>query len=347
MTKGRLQHVTNQYRAALRAHESQAEHALGQAYAGVLKTLEPALDKLYTDMANKLATGEKIPLTWLHEAGRLEGIKKLITGQIDHFSLLSQLQVTQAQQYAVSLGQKSAMDMLNATAPTGFSYTFGVPHPAAIASLVGATQNGSPLADLFNGFGREAAQKVGQALITGITMGDNPRTVARSVADALGVSRARALTISRTSMLDAYRSANVAVYQANSDVVESMIRVAYLSPRTCVVCIALNGTVYALDDDPGFHPNDRCVLVPKTRSWADILGPDVDTSDIPETTIEMQSGSEWLDSQSEATQREVLGAKYDGWANGDFTLDDIVGHTYSADWGHSIREKSLKELTNS
>ena len=71
----------------------------------------------------------------------------------------------------------------------------------------------------------------------------------------------------------------------------------------------------------------------------------IDTSGIRDTRPEIQSGSDWLDEQSEATQRAILGNKYDGWSNGDFSLEDIVGHTHDDDWGHSIYEKSLKQLS--
>lgn len=345
MPQGRHQQTIDHYRAQLASHEKQAEQALEAAYKHVLATIQPMLDKLYDQMVRAMANGQQIPLHWLSEAQRLENVKKLIESQVDHFGGVTQAMVLQSQHQAALLGQEAAQAQLAATVPDGVSWTFGVPSPKAIASMVGATQSGGPLADLFNGFGAEAADAVGKALIRGITLGDNPRKVASSVQDALGVSRARALTISRTEMLRAYRGASIANYQANADVVESMVRVADLSARTCAACIALNGTVYALDADPGFHPNDRCVLIPKTKPWADILGPlGIDTSGIEESSPDIQSGSDWLDAQPESVQRQVLGAKYDGWANGDFSLDDIVGHSYDDDWGHSIYEKPLKDL---
>lgn len=344
---GQQQQAVERFRAQLRAHEAQQERVLENAYAHVLKTLQPALDKLYGQMADELAKGEKIQIQWLLSANRLVGIKKLISGEIDHFGLLSRLQVTQAQQFAVSLGQKSAMELLNTTVPPGIHYTFGVPHPAAIMNIVGATSAGSPLAELFDGFGSEAAQKAANALITGITLGDNPRTVAGSVQDALGVSRNRALTISRDSLNNAYRAAAVETYKANSDVVESMIRVADMSSRTCAACIFLTGTVYALDADPGFHTCDRCSLVPKTRSWAEILSPmGIDTSSIPETSIEIPSGSSWFAQQDAATQQSILGSKaaYDLYAGGT-PLSAFVGHTHDSKWGTSVRVKTAKEVT--
>ncbi len=107
----------------------------------------------------------------------------------------------------------------------------------------------------------------------------------------------------------------------------------------------MHGTEHSLDETLDEHPNGRCSMIPKTKSWADILGPlGIDTSDIPDTSPDIQSGSDWFDGQSEATQRAILGPKYEAWSNGDFTLDDVVGHASDPVWGSSIYEKPLKEL---
>lgn len=344
MPKSRLQHTVDKYRAALRAHEAQAEQQLEQAYAHVLRTLQPALDKLYDQMVEAMANGQQIPAHFLYEANRLEAIKKLIQGEMDHFGMLSQVQVGQIQHFAVDLGQRSALDMLSATLPEGVRWSFGVPDVKAIANLVGATQRGSPLAELFDGFGREAAEKAGQALITGVTMGWNPRKVAGAVQDALGVSRARALTLSRTSMLNAYRSSNLETYRANDDVCDGWTWVCDLSIRTCAVCIAMSGTFHSLDEEFEGHPNDRCVPVPHTKPWEDILSPLGIDTDIPETSPNIPSGISWFDQQSASVQRQILGnAKYNAYADGALSLKDLIYHGHDADWGGYRQEKSLKD----
>lgn len=343
----RLHHVTQDYRARLKAREAQAEQQLEQAYAHVMKTLEPALNHLYDQMVEKMASGEKIPMHWLVEAERLESIKKLIENQINHFGSFSQAQVLQAQHFATQLGQESAQEMLRATVPPGISWHFGIPSQAAIAELVGATQAGSPLADLFQGFGREAADGAAKALIRGVTLGINPRQIARDVQRELGTSRARALTISRTEMIRCYRSAALENYRANDDVCSGWIWMCSLLPKSCAACVAMHGTRHSLEEELNDHPNGSCAPVPETKPWADILGPlGIDTSGIEETGIELESGSAWLDKQGESVQRAILGAKYDGWSNGDFSLSDVVGYDHDKDWGSSIKEKPLKDLVN-
>ena len=67
-------------------------------------------------------------------------------------------------------------------------------------------------------------------------------------------------------------------------------------------------------------------------------------SDIPDTRPKIETGAAWLARQGEEIQRKILGAKYQGWKDGQFVLQDIVKHTHSDDWGASIQEKPLREL---
>jgi len=308
--------------------------------------IEPQLDLLYRAMTLYMQDGQPIPLEWLYEQHRLEVITSWIEGQINQFAALAQMQTGQLQSMGTSLGQQAGMALLNSTIPAGVSWSFGLPSPQAIQGMVGATQAGSPLADLFNGFGAEAAQGAKTALISGVTLGYNPRQIAPSIQDALNISRYRALTIARTEMVRTYRGAAHETYRANDDVVEGWIWVCALLRSSCAACVAMNGTEHSLDEELNDHPNGACTPVPKTKSWSDILGPlGIDTSDIPDTSVQIESGSDWFDNQSADTQRAILGpAKYDAFQNGDFTLDDIVGTNDDPDWGKSIYERSLKDL---
>lgn len=343
---GRIQQVVAHYRQQLNQHDAQAQQTLSDAYKRTLASIQPALDRLYQQIADKQANGDAVPLSWLYEQHRLEDIKRLITQQVDLYGSHTQMTVAALQHQGVALGMQSAQAQLQASVPHGVHWQFGMPDTHAINDLVSASQPGSPLHDLFSTFGSQAASDVAGKLITGITLGQGPRMVAASVAQALDIPRARALTIARTEMLRAYRSAALENYKANDDVVGGWIWSADLSPRTCAACIAMNGTKHTLDETLDSHPNCRCAMLPETKDWSDILGPlGIDTSGIQNTTVNIQSGSDWLDNQDEATQQAILGNKYDGWSNGDFSLEDIVGTSDDPNWGGSIYVKSLKQLT--
>jgi SPP1 gp7 family putative phage head morphogenesis protein len=348
MSLSKLRQTIAHYRAMLRAREATAEHALEYAHQQTLILIKPQLDMLYQAIQDKLDRGETVPLSWLYEQDRLTATAQMIERQINHFGALSQMQVQQLQSQGAYLGVQAGTALLHASVPAGVAWSFGIPSIQAVQNMVGATQIGSPLADLFSGFGAEAAQKASTALISGITLGYGPRQIAPSVQDALDISRNRALTISRTEMLRSYRDANLESFRANGDVVEKWRWTCDLSARTCAACLEMDGEEFPLDESMDSHVNCRCTMVPITASWDSILGPlGIDTSGMDDTsfTDDMQSGDEWFMSQDESVQRSILGnGKYDAWANGDFQLSDIVGHASDPVWGGSIYEKPLKEL---
>lgn len=347
MTTSRLQQAIAKFRAELLAQEASTMRALDAAHQRILRMLDPELNKLYDAMVEQMANGDKIPASWLHEAGRLEAITKLISQQISQFAVLSQMQVASLKHIAANLGTHAATEFLQATKPPEISWSFGLPNPKAINDLVATTQAGSPLADLFSGFGQEAAQKAEDALLAGVALGKNPREIAPDVQEALNISRNRALTISRQESLRCYKNSNTETYRANDDVCQSWRWTCALSVRTCAACIAMDGTLHPLSEDLESHVCCRCQPVPITRDWSDILadaGIDTSALDIPDTRPSLPTGADWLDSQSEAVQKQILGPRYAGWKNGDFNLKDLVQHSHDPNWGRSIGVKPLKAL---
>ncbi len=326
---GRLQQIIAQYRQQLLHHEAQAQASLSSAHAHTLQKIQPHLDKLYRQIGDAQNSGQPVPLHWLYEQNRLKTTKALISGQINQYAALAKSTTISLKKTGVQLGEQSGMAQLDATMPKSTPSSFGVPSDQAIASIVGSTQKGSPLADLFNGWGAEAADKVGKILITAVSLGDNPRKIARDIEDALDISRARALTICRTEMLRAYREAALETYRANDDVVEGWLWLSSLDARCCAVCIAMHGTVHSLGEDLDGHPNCRCTKSPRVKG----------------SSFDPLLGSSWFDDQSEAVQRQILGSKaaYDAY-NGGASLSDFVGINHDKDWGKSVYQKSAKEV---
>jgi SPP1 gp7 family putative phage head morphogenesis protein len=355
-TTSQIQRIVAKYRTDLLSHEAAAIQTLDQAHKNTLAVITPALDKLYDEMMTHVERGEQIPAHFLYEANRLEVIKRLIAGEIDIYAALAQTMTGRLQQDGIRLGLEAAMQLLNVQVPPGVSWSFGIPNPETIAQLIRATQAGSPLAHLFSGWGKGAADEIAQTLITGVTLGNNPRVVARSVrrimetqaGQALKDSRNRALVLSRNELNRAARNASLETYRANSDVVTKYRRTCAKNSRTCAACIALDGTLYDLDTDFAIHPCDRCTPVPVTKSWAELLKPfDIDTSEIPDTRPQLETGASWFNRQSERVQRKILGVSgYKLWRspNNNVTLQSFVTHKHHNDWGASIQVTPLKEL---
>jgi SPP1 gp7 family putative phage head morphogenesis protein len=354
----RITKTINDYRQRLLNREAQAVAILERYHQHTIATyIQPRLKKLYDDILAKYdelraerdpgdTTPLDIPANWIYERIRQEELQLLISGKIDQFGALALQQTRMLQYFGMNLGLESAQQQLRDVVPSQVKGVFGVPSTKALESLVGATQKGSPLHELFNGFGQEAAHEAVQALVSGVTLGNNPRQIAKGVAKALNISRNRALVISRNESLRCYRSAALQTYRANDDVVGKWRWTCDKSTRTCICCILMDGKEFGLDVEFGSHTCCRCSPVPVTRGFDDILsGLGIDSSDIPETGINIQSGPDWFNEQSEEVKQQILGAaKYAAYNNGDFDLKDIVQHHDDPDWGHSISEKPLKDL---
>lgn len=347
MTLSQLQSTITTFRQQLAAREQAALQLLAQHHAQTVQIIDARMQALYKQVAAKEAAGEDIPVSWVLEQVRLHNIEQMISGHIDSYGAYAQQTALLLQQEGVKLGSAAAQALLQACVPPGIAFSFGVPSQDALAQFIGATKAGSPLATLFDGFGAEAAQSVKQTLLTGLTLGHNPREVAVSVAQDLNVSQWRAQTICRTEMNRAYKGATLENYRANSDVVGQWRWTCSLSARTCAACLAMDGELFDLDQELDDHPCGRCFAVPVTKSWSDILGDSVDTSDIPDGSIadDMPTGADWLANQSEDVQRNILGKSgYALYSNGDATLKDFVTVTHDRQWGKSIQQTTVKEL---
>jgi SPP1 gp7 family putative phage head morphogenesis protein len=198
-------------------------------------------------------------------------------------------------------------------------------------------------------------------------MGNNPRTIAPMIRDALGIQLNRALTISRTEVMRAQRIATAESYKANADVIKGWRWQAALTGNTCPVCLSLHGSEHPVTETMSSHPNCRCTSVAITKSWEE-LGAEygVDFSGVEKagpsfadvakkygiTPEQLRtyanrklSGEAYFRSLSAEEQRVILGpSKWLAWKDGKFAFDALSRKTYSAVWGEGVRQASLIEL---
>lgn len=163
---------------------------------------------------------------------------------------------------------------------------------------------------------------VRRELIRGVASGSNPRaTAVRMVKRARGrfngkLGLTRALTISRTEMLDAHRTAAMLGQAEHADVLEGWEWLAQLDSRTCPSCWGQHGSIHPLDEPgPLDHHQGRCARCPRAKSWAD-LG--IDLPEPPSVTPDAETTFGKLPT---AEQKAVLGPnRYDAWVAGEFPM---------------------------
>jgi len=227
------------------------------------------------------------------------------------------------------------------TATTGISFTRL--SPDALAAIVQRTteqihSTALPLP-------AEVEQAMKKQLIRGIAVGDNPRRVASRIMDAaeqrFNGGLTRALTISRTEMLDAHRAATQASEKANKDILEEWEWHAALGARTCPSCWSKHGTRYPLDvPGPDDHQNGRCARVSVTKSWADLGFKGI--TEPPSLTPDAQTE---FNNLTPDTQRAIMGpARLELLQSGKITWADLSTVKHTDGWRDSNVVTPLKDL---
>lgn len=335
--------LSRQFKADLLARERSAARQMLRQYHEVYAGIQRQLDTLTDKMDAARLEGKEITTGWLFRERRLEALLAQTKAQMAQFGAYAGSSVRLQKYEAAVQAEREARDLVQASlAPhVEIAASWSSLPAGAIESLAGAFQDGGPLNVLFASLGEEAVDRVRSALLVGVATGQGPRVIARTIRDALGQPLARALTISRTETVRAYREASIASYAANDDVVSRWRWTATKTTRTCAMCLAMDGEEFDLDVPFGSHPNCRCVPVPVTKSWEE-LG----VEGIKDTRPQPETGADWFARQSAEDQATILGpAKFELFERGELRISDLVGYRDDPKWGPVRYERSAKTLT--
>lgn len=248
-----LAEIITTYRSKLLHYEQQSEHAIRSAHSHMLSVTMPHLQELLKQyQLLKVWDDKTAPLHWLYTNNKLADAKQLVASQVNHFGAQAKAQVLTTQTHAAGLGLQSAHAQLATVAP---AHTLKTPPLSAGKKIIGYTQQGKPIDDLIDGFGEEASDKAGKALISGVSLGKDPDWIDNLIMAALLISLSRALTINRTEEMNVFRDAWSLTMKQNE--AQSWIWVA--RPGCCAFCASMDGTEHDISEDLDSHPNCRCV----------------------------------------------------------------------------------------
>ncbi len=345
---GNIYEVNSEFHKAILARERAAAVEMVRQYGHVWTRIRAELDALKLQIEEARAAGVEVGPSWLFRQERYHRLLQQAEAEILKFTKVAGGAITLEQERAIEAAQAEAdalmREALGPPPVPNVSATFTRLSRGAVQDLVGFSSDGSPLGKLLGELPGEAGQGVRKALITGVALGQNPRVIARECRKALGGNLARALTISRTEVLRAYREASHRTYEANADILEGWVWRSARGSRTCAACFAKDdGTVHPLEERLTDHPNGRCHPICRSRSWSDLLGPGFE--DIPDTRPPLTTGADAFEKLSDADKQKVLGgAGFQAYKAGKVSLRDFGGTRSSKVWGTSPRVKSLKEI---
>ncbi len=325
---GRIYQVVEKHRRDLLRNERTAASAMVREYGAAWQRVRAQLDALIAQIEEAQRAGKKVSPAWLFQQNRLQSLLYQVEAEIARFVDYAEPEIARQQRAAVEAAQRHVWEQVSVlTDDETILAKFDRLAAEVVSDLIGFTESG-PLHELLDKLGPQVSKGFREAMIESLVLGRNPRETARRVRREFGVGLARALRISRTETLRAYREATRRNYQENSDIVEGWLWLASKSARTCVMCLAMDGTFHTLDERLDDHPGGRCVMAPAVKG-------------VPRPLRE--TGAEWFEKQDEATQRKVLGnAGYEAYKAGAVELQDFVGQRWSRDWGTTRYARSLK-----
>lgn len=319
-----------QYRELLEARELDAMRRMAASWLEVERRLEADILVLALEIERRVKAGEVVTQQMIWKAEQYKVVKGKLQDEIKRWNrnqLIPQIEASQ-RDFGM-LGIEAARDAIVVSYGGGITAPmFPVLNRAAVEAMVGLLGNGSPLNTLLKQDYPDAIEGLTNALINGMARGLGPGTVAKEMANGMGMGLDRAMLISRTEINRAYRQANIQSYR-ESNVVSGYMRLVKKA-TACMACLMLDGQKFENKDDFSDHPAGKCIALPLCIGVA------------PPT---WQKGPEWFKGLSPEEQRAKMGSdKFDAWKDGEFKLSDLAQMKHSAVWGDSPRVPSLAEL---
>lgn len=319
--------VAERFRKALLKEEARAARRMRSAYVDAERAILAELKRISKAIEDARRAGLDPRASWQIQSGRLEETLATIRHQIDGFSEIAARQTAARQTTAAHQGIEHARQLAKAA---GVKSGWRLLSREQITDLIGFLEPGSPLLELFKAIGPRAASHARTVFAQASATGAHPRVTAKLLAKGIrDLSEDRALLIARTETLRSYRTATQRSYKANSDVVTGWRWMAAHSPRTCAMCLAMDGTIHSVDEVMATHPACRCAMVPVTPYSRD-----------PRLT-----GAQWFAQQPDDVQIKIIGrGKHELYRSGQLELSDLVAETEHPRWGTGRREASLSEF---
>lgn len=347
MTEPRsLSAVQDEFLTALTRRELQATTRLLRLYAPVHRELTREAEALATELYEAQQRGIDLGPAATARQERVIALRNQIALRIDRFGREAEITARDLQGVGVDLGlshSSTLMDVGLAASAPGYVASFNRLASGALDNLVGQFSDGSPLRDLFQTFGPDAASEAEQILFRTLATGQHPRIAARQLQTRLGVPLTRAMAISRTETFRSYREANRQSFVANRDVVKGWRWNATLDRRTCAACWGQHGTWHPIDERMSEHVGGRCVMLPDTKSWAELGFPEVERVAPPEPERN-RPGVQQFARLSPAAQRAIVGpGKLALLESGQITLEDLVQEYSHPRWGVTRHEASIAQ----
>jgi SPP1 gp7 family putative phage head morphogenesis protein len=318
--------VAADFKAALLRGESAEQYAMASRFLRVEEALSDRIAALASHVSLLRAQGTEPTLGMLYRLERWQSLERQMLRELASFNVWAVDRITLRQAELGRVGIEFATETMRAAG--GLTVAFDALPVDAIQAMAGFAGDGSPLASLLSDAYPAAHDAVADALIRGVTLGQNPLKVAAEMRDSLGVGLDRAFLIARTEELRSFRTAAQDTYREAG--VTQYKRMATMDDATCIGCLAADGTVQDNDEVFDAHPACRCTTIPIVPGAEDPT---------------WKSSEEWFAEQDRATQLSIMGpGRLDAWESGAASWSDLSMRTTDDTWGGAIVPRPVSEL---
>ena len=320
-----------EFRRELLSRDSAAREELVRLYGEAYQRIQERLSELTREIKAARERGEEVNPFWLAQRDRLDSLLRQVVNEVERFSVHAERVITSSQMAAAGLGQAHAVELTTMGGRASVFGSFSRLNVGAVESVVGFLSDGAPLRSLLADLAPAAVARVRQSVVSGVVMGHGARKVSSQIRGDLGGNLTRALTVSRTSITNAYRASALETYRANSDLIKGWRWVCAKSNRTCLACLLMDGRVFPLERPMPAHFNCRCTFVPvlEGQEW------------------KAQTGEAWFLAQPPEAQREMMGSRaYDLFARGEVKLSEFAGRRKDKILGEAVYRRPLSDVLN-
>lgn len=318
----RLSDLAKRQRAEVLAEDEKNLEAIARAYTLIYDRMRGDVDALALAI-------EQLEAPTSAKVKNLPQYKRLVRRageEIDRFVVYLETVVGTAAAAAIALGLGHSAALVNVATGGGF---VGL-EPAVMGKLLDYLRPDGPLYARLKLITGGTQDRVVQAILDGVGLGQNPRTIAAAIQDAFGGGLTDALRHTRTVQLYAYRDSTRANYMATGGIVTGWVWMAELDADVCLSCVAQHGTIHDLNETLDDHYNGRCAALPYIPDFGNPVE---------------QSGQDWFDSLPSDQQSAMMGAeKHGAYVNGQFTFDQLSTQQANDIYGTMRTETPLKDL---
>lgn len=298
----------------------------------------------------KLEALDDLTLAQINRKARLESLYKQITDEMKRLAEIARVRAAANLNDVAFIAQNDAQSLIETVRNSRENQTstidanFNKLDRRALENLVAFTADGNPIAEHFQKLAERwdssAQTAVKQALTEGVILGQNPRKIAsraKALLDADGGNKQQSPEIirslratARTELFRVYRETTRQNFQRNK-IMKWEWR-SSRTPRTCVICWALDGTIFDNSVKMATHINCRCVLLP-----------------VLENSEKSETGPEAFAKLEAGYQQQILGkSRFDLYESGEVAdLKEFVAVKEDEVWGASRYIKKLDDVVKS